>query len=272
MRLTDLYEAPITDFQYVDLDDGKGVTFTRPEQKSLTSPRGQQRYFNAFQKTPFNIKVTIVNNTIADAESEVDNANVEDIVKHPVVRAGIHDNFIFKDNAKEIGIDGEAGVIKIVLLSNLSPIEDRMPMTPWILAHKIGHSFQDQTYASGWKDGALTDLIVTLNQVLQQIGKEVEHDHGITGLPADRYSTQYVGNEFDYPKFVTRALTMRSARRSRPYNMFEVVPEVIAQYLITGRVTLDSNYPSIKKVLEPKLNAAVEALLKSVEGKVLVEV
>ena len=269
MRISDIFEAPITDFENIDTSDNP-TSFTPSERKSLTSERGQLRYFNAFKKTPYNIKVTIVHNSKVDSSSGTDNENVDGWVSR--METGIHDEYSFYDSVgdKTVVVSGEAGVIKVVMLTNLSSPENRMPMTPWILAHKIGHSFQDQFRNIHHQNKEVNDFITTLDTLLHDLGTSVEKHHGVISRARDE-SDKW--SKFMYPYFMTKILTMKIARVDAVrINPFEIFPEIIAQYLITGKVTLSDNYPKIKQIMEPKINKAVESLLNSIVGKVLVEV
>jgi hypothetical protein len=148
----------------------------------------------------------------------------------------------------------------VLVLGNLSPVEEKMPMNAWTLAHKIGHGFQDHmSYrANGWRN-EWGDAMRAVNKVLHQIATDSNDAPGT-------YTS-------DYPDAdrLARNLTMKSARDHKLKNDFETFAEVVAQYLINGKVTLRTDDIRDRTRLID-LNRALNNLFKMLVGKVLVEV
>lgn len=207
MRYHDLIEAPITDFQILDQTDKPVASFDDRDTKLLRTNRVPYRFIKAFEKTPHNFQVMIVRNS-----NQRHDGDITDTLG--VIDAGIHDHY------DHFGLDvrGESGTIRVILLGNISPT-DKIPITPWILAHKIGHSFQDV--------GSTVDY-----PNISNIVKRIDTLTGNTS-PYEMFEP--------HPRILDQ-MTVRSARSGRLV-VSEVFPELVAQYLITGRVTLrDSDW------------------------------
>lgn len=253
-RFIDLVESPIEDIHLIggpknypmgveppmvnrerDLDAFKqGHSFGDNDSRLIQAPKAQAKIFRAFSKTPHRFEIIFQNGGGEVNNSKADNANVDNIAVE--MNAGIHDSFG--------GIDGKPGVIRVLLMSNLSPLEDKMPMTAWTVAHKIGHSFQDHITNRGATAAPIAQKARKLEQIIQIVN----------------------------PRF----FTMKSARQNKLNNSFEKFPEMVAQYLITGRFTLDKVGGSANEIyygnIEDRANAALDELFAMLVGKVLVEV
>lgn len=263
MRLIDLLEAPISDYSYTEKNDA-GMSFTPPEQKILSSEKGKQRFIKAFERTPFDFRVMFWNTNIFDATTERDNNNAQDFVD--TLKAGIY--------SKYNGVKGSDGIITVIILGNLSPefsftASKRIPMTPWILAHKIGHGLQD--HASRISSGKLFHRVKKINEMLIDMAAELEAE--LVPTPDSNHDayrwSKHFGITFQYPETITKTLTIRSQAAMADH--FEIFPELIAQYLITGKITLNASQYPILQDYEKRLNENIFNLLKLIEGKIIVE-
>lgn len=227
----------------------KGTGFGKVDQDILTSKKGMAKIVRAFKNTPHNFEVFFINNDRVHGDDETDNADVDG-------QARIHKAGVMRASGN---IEGKPGVIRVVLLSNLSPFDQgKMPMTGWTLAHKIGHSLQDECYNSGWQTPWSEPVKRILNWLNQIAAKD-------TGEP-------YVGTGawFHMHQHIHDKLTMKSARTGKLTNDFEVFAEVIAQYLVSGKVTMHVG-PECAADLAA-LNAEIAQLFEELEGSVLLEV
>jgi hypothetical protein len=281
MRYHEITEAPISDIHltgspYGDehtrnsFDDGRG--FDKVDRDLLKSDKGRAKMMRAFEKTPFNIEVFFMNATDIDGAGE-DNEKVDMVIRDK--GAAIYDSGFHSINAVP-------GKIRVIMLSNLSPRRGKvpmsdapkMPMTAWTLAHKIGHSFQDYVLTGQWTT-PIGELVQQLNRCIYKLG----------GINSGKNNANFIDTRFGYPASHARALTMKSARDRTLDNGFEIFPELIAQYLISGHVKLDPkdflyrsetqyNPPIIKhfKKVEEMINKIIPQLLECLVGKVVVEV
>ncbi len=255
MRLSNLLEAPIADIAVHDftnrdtqqeLGDASDVSYSAPDRKLIRSKRGQEKIIRAFKLTPFVFKVHFVETNHLDGSDKRENERAD--VWSRSYSAGIHDTYDYGDGE----IKGEQGVITVVMMANLSEISNKIPMTGWILAHKIGHSFQDHMHNTGWETGPILNTIHKANEVIARISG----------------STKSTRN-FDPARGTEKHLTMRSAREGNLDNPFEIFPELMAQYLVNGEITLR---PDVDPRIAPMLNKLYHKLLEQLVGKVVVEI
>lgn len=234
MKLEDfvnLTEAPISDIHVVSSDD-HAVSFDHKDRKLINSPLHQARLVKAFSRTPMTFEIWFVENNLTNANAQRDNDRVMHAI-FSVYHAGIYDKIDYSD----LKIEGEMGKIKVVMMGNLS-VTHKMPMTAWTLAHKIGHSFQDSISTTNYAE---------VNQAVKKIEREIQNLR-------DRAS----GSLF----------TMRSARDNLIDNYsYEAFPELFAQYLITGEVTI-RNHPEASR----NITNMITDLFKLIDGKVIVEI
>lgn len=229
-----------------------GTSFDPADQKLLNSTKGITKVVKAFSKTPHDFEVFFANTDAVDATSDRDNEDVDHYAD--VLRGGIHDEYGI--------IKGKPGVIRVVAMGNLSP-NSRMPMTGWTLAHKIGHSIQDELSTGGWlRDTG--ELVKEFNTVLVRVANLKQGNN--PDDPKWRHNPQY----FSYSYFVTDMLTMKSQRDNKINSDFEVFAELVAQYLVRGAIELD--IPEELRSHEAELNAILKRLFDSFDGKVMVEI
>lgn len=234
-----------------------GTGFSKVDRRILKSPMSVSRFVRAFQKTPHNFEVIFANISDVDGDDPGDNRDVDEHARN--LRAGIY-------SSAYGSIEPRPGVIRVVLLANLSPDTSaidgertftKMPMTPWTLAHKIGHSLQDHMYNTGWRDEWASYVKRILAWICQIADLQYEHEgsHSIA---------------FSIPGHAYRMMTMKSARDGKLVNDFEVFAEVIAQYLIAGEVKFNVGPALARHVAD--MNKEIRSMFMALEGHILVEV
>lgn len=262
MRYREITEAPISDIHMMgDPESGasfdRGTSFSDTDRKLISSPKGRAKIIRAFRNTPFDFQVVFMNHQF-HTNTDADNENVDAIAVEQ--KAGIHKEWN--------GIEGEPGKIKVVMVSNLSPTSDKIPMTGWILGHKIGHSIQDFITSTSWNGRvgkATANVCLLINDIYNS-----QYNYADTRFKHEWSPKQ---NAFDDLHGNTvELMTMKSARNSKLTNDFEIFPEIIAQYLIKGYVTMNVAQDKKDLALVKKLNQAIFALFKILEGYVLLEV
>jgi hypothetical protein len=246
-----LNEMPLSKINYNP--DQEGTSFSKVDRALLASPKAQAKMIRAFRNTPFDIEVFFVPNY---ALNYADNDMVDDHAEN--MGAGVHDIIEPEriDGIELPVIEGKPGTIRLVMLSNLSPTEAKMPITGWTIAHKLAHAIQDDAqtnHGTEWRE-----WIALINQLLSDMVAAQEK------YPP--YKMKKFG--YEYPAWIAEYLTMKSARDGKLKMSFETFAEIVAQYLIAGRITIKVEAQEIVQ----HINDAVEELLTSVVGKVLVEV
>lgn len=258
--IVSLLEAPINDITLMgDPDAGadvgfdQGESFGKVDRAILQSPKGVAKIYRAFSRTPHVFEVFFIN-TVGSVDG--DHAGDNNLVDG---RAAIHSG-IFHD---ERWVKPKEGVIRVVLLSNLSPLENKMPIGGWTLAHKIGHVFQDQAINQRGVDAYRIPLIDRVNNLLYVLANPEQHPLIDRRMPFGEFG--------GHDRALNNRLTMKSARDGELENPFEVFAEVIAQYLVAGRVKLQGLRPK-HAYLETELNKAIAALFGTCEGCIMVQV
>jgi hypothetical protein len=114
--------------------------------------------------------------------------------------------------------------INIMHSNNLTGPSNRMPMNAWTIAHRFAHCIQ-ASKVPGTSESGIIDTIGNACEIL--IGKMVKRDGGrIHGF----------GHQIN--EFLMLVMTMRSARMGVIFNDLDFLGELLAQYIITGKVSL----------------------------------
>lgn len=137
--------------------------------------------------------------------------------------------------AVEPHIEDHDDGITIIFTNNSG--DQKVIMTPWIMAHRIAHSMARfkkyphrhiQSYSS-----AESDLNREIADILNTHYKANVHTKDIPNSPIARKFFEAIG-------------TFKSAREGKLRNSFEFLNEVFAQYLLTGSIKFNSAPKSIK--------------------------
>jgi len=236
-----LNEAPVNNFD--TLGDFKGgFSFSDKEQDLINRYKTNLQVHHAFAKTPFNFNLYFLNTKHPHYNLPVDIDSV----------AGIYGGEMTDETEEifNINIPKDRAAITVVYLSNHGP--DQVSMTPWILAHRFGHSLRDTIDRNYNKNlvGSAKKIFKLLDNIAQ--------------------------NMYDDISNTNKLFTMRSARTGEMTNDYEVFQELIAQYLITGKVTINKNIsiaPRTKQFktsldkLEVDLNEAIRQTLEWCVGR-----
>lgn len=252
MHLFHLFEAPLGSFGVVgDLDDGK--SFRPDDRRIITSPKTLPKLSNAFRHVPEVIDVCFL-----PLKFQVRDPN--DLAERI---AGVWPRDVAEKRLfRELPAPSAPGAITVVLTHNEGT--NRVPLTPWIIAHRMGHAI---AYSMRKE---INGLFNTLDDVFRFLKAKMNLK----------------------PEEVAYAIgKMRSTRQRRLTSYFEFVFECFAQYLIAGRIkfnrftdpvsieasdglhTQDDFADHLNEVLdftEDKLNAKCAEILASLKGKVVV--
>ncbi len=274
MKIYELFESPVSDV-FIGGDTGETIKTYYPfkgpngsvnRQKSISNPPSddfntgtgfndidkklvntsgyKNRVINAFKNTPYNFEIYLANSKGIDGSSENDNLTNIDIISSS--NSAITNQYG--------GIVSEKGKIKIVMISNLSPPDKKIPATPWIIAHKIGHTLQDH--------GDAYDI----DEQIYKISSTMARLKYGTKTP-DQFINDFVSYvHTGYDNNLFGILTSKS--KNNIDNEYEIFPELVAQFLINGKVTL--NVDESMKKHETKINRCMHKLFKGLYNKVVV--
>lgn len=212
--------------QYTPMGDfEKPGPFRGVDKKLIPHPTSQLKTQKFFEKTPYDFRLFFSNIPGTGRYGEYG------VMDPKVIQE------VFGNQAQQI-IDGSEDSITVVFVGNKG--DSKVMMTPWVMAHRIGHAVQASSYNTArsgdtkpkgpWRE-AETHFFKGINELLNDYyGKKVvnQFDTQVNWKLRDEYSALFnaIG-------------TQRSSRKKlikRPYEFFY---EMFAQYLGTGTITLN---------------------------------
>lgn len=210
-------EMAISTFKTVG-DWGKKSSFKHDvDRRLLTSPKAVEKIHKQWEKTPYDFDMYLVN------DPRVNKSEFREV--------GLVDMSFVRDKMKltpEEIPDPSGDTIVIIYTGNFG--DERYMASGWILAHRLGHALARGrgTPAQMWNE-----FTNTLRKRIANMLKEV---YGI-----DVYSSTYDfannAQKDKMLKYVAQQLgTMKSARDENLRNWYEFAYELLAQYLITGKI------------------------------------
>lgn len=212
-------EAPIDNYELVGNwgDDERSNSFAdKMDRKAVQSPKLQAKVYEKFGNTEHRLNFFFVNLPGMRKWSEHGIMSKEDVAENfPLVAERVQENNINTEDT-----------INIIFVSNTG--FQKVKMTPWIMAHRIGHAIQ-----AAQRKGFRGDTMYSW--------KEYEKDFydQIRMTLTDYYNWDITYADFTTSKELARFYeaigTMKSATNNnlggRPY---EFVYEIFAQYITTG--------------------------------------
>jgi len=229
MRLTDLLkhirvdEAPLGDYQLIgnwgDKEKSHGFRHAA-DRKMLQNPTAVRLTQQKFGRTEHTLNFYFVNHPSATKHSEAGMMEPDAIAKAMPK--------VWPEVAARAQEADHANAINVLFVGNTG--FQRMNMTPWIMAHRIGHAIQAtgrMARHSNWKDYE-EDSAQFFSEILNNV-----YDMPI------RPQAIFMGRENDkiMAKFFEGIGGMRSARKGklggRPY---EFLYEMFAQYVTQGQL------------------------------------
>ena len=237
MRLCELIETPIAGYTTlsdkptspvgepaeISTDptefDKRSSSYTdKRDRRLLTNPVAVERMKSLFQKTSEDFYFYVVNSKEARHHTEVGHVKRGWLEKNmPAIAPHIEDH-----------PDG----ITVIYTNNKG--DQKIPMTPWIMAHRLAHSFARRP------DGKhLVSEYKSASDAIDSVTDNIlEYHYGVRHPNKNRLARK---------KFFQEIGTFRSARKGILREDFEFLNEVFAQYLITGAIRF--NRPPEKMVL-----------------------
>jgi hypothetical protein len=125
---------------------------------------------------------------------------------------------------EKIGIDVQPNPQSITVIFTNNVGTEKIPMTAWALAHRLGHAIRRN---STWKEFE-RQVIDDANRILRNV-YGIERSYGYHSLP-DRDASAKLRDLF-------HAIgTMKSARDQNLVTHYEFLYEMLAQYILTGKI------------------------------------
>jgi|FreactcultureFD7_1027221.scaffolds.fasta_scaffold00768_12 hypothetical protein len=254
-------EAPISDFQVFGNFSGNkehNDIFYHPDEKLLHSEKAIKKIYNAFSKTPFEFNFYVLMPTITKTSSP------NDLV---LGKPSYLLNYIQNELGHKIETDRRITVIYTNNVVGKNP----MPMTAWTFAHRIGHAIQNPEKENiplnlkQYEEDIMNDFLACCNTILG-----TSHHAKSSHLGVEISGHVYNNKLHDLG---SRLLSTRSGRTNTLNNIhIELFCELIAQYLISGKVKLNRISPEYNDIIEKTeavLNEKIFNMFSNLVGKVL---
>lgn len=217
-----LDEMPIAHHQTVGNFD-KNSSFRHPEdRKIVTSPKAVAKLHKKFANNAFDFHMFFVNSSEANRHTEIGSVDANWMETN------------MPQAWPEIAPNISADSINIIFTNNKG--SERYPMTPWIIAHRLGHVF----YAR--RGGRTANLWNEAERAANEYTTELLNYFGVRS-PGPRgygYGRDDYKQTQSYDQMRRRLYhaigTMKSARDNNLRNPHEFLHEMLAQYLTTGSV------------------------------------
>jgi hypothetical protein len=213
-----LNEAPLADYEPIG-DFNKPGPFRGPDKKLVPHPVNKLKAAKFFEKTPYDFRLFFSNISGTGKYSEYGKMS-PDVLKQ-----------VFGEQAEQI-LQGSEDAITVVFVGNKG--DSKVMLTPWMMAHRIGHAIQANIRRGSSNGGTWRAA--------------EDHFFGtVNGIIADYYgkkSTNQFGNKVnnslakEYNALFNAIGTQRSSRNNEITRPYEFLYELFAQYLGTGSVTL----------------------------------
>lgn len=257
-------EAPIEDFRVFGTfgsDKSHNSIFFPSDDELLHSEKGVAKIINAFRNTPYQFNIYILMPTITRT-SGLNNLVLGD-PKHLM-------HTIQNDLGHPIKTEGR---ITVIFTNNVNNTNG-MPMNKWTIAHRIGHAIQAPSqveineHARAVEERIMNIFVKCCGAILN---KSISAKHVVLGV---RIDNQYSGvKNQDLYKLATKLLSMKSARTGTLNSLeFEAFAEMVAQYLLKGKVYLnriDPNFNDIIEQTEISINQQLDELFGFLVNKVI---
>jgi len=237
MRYFELFESPIDDMTFSG-DWSRNSSYKNSDRKLLMNPKAQEKIKQQWIKTKFPFNIFFVNSPEGNR----------------FTNKGIVDIFWLAENMpkfyKEMDAAGKLDAEKIDLAINIIYTNNKgspkFPMTGWMIAHRFGHVLQH-------KHGHNTSnyLYEEMAQIIFRYVKDIFEIYNIPIKNSLRNSISALfssdnSTNINLMRFFSVIGTMRSARENMLSNSVEFFNELIAQYLLTGKVKFNKMPASFK--------------------------
>jgi hypothetical protein len=207
-------------------DFTKPGPFQGPDKKLVPHPKNIEKATKFFEKTPYDFRLFFSNIPGTGKYSEYGPMTPDQIKK------------VFGPQADAILQDSE-DQITVVFVGNKG--DRKVMLTPWMMAHRFGHAIQAGNRGNrGWSawGEAEKHFFTTINSTLgEYYGKVDRGPSSYLGKPKSEQMNNNLTPE--YNALFNAIGTQRSSRSGEIRRPYEFLYELFAQYLGTGKVTLN---------------------------------
>jgi hypothetical protein len=149
-------------------------------------------------------------------------------------------NYDFVRNEMNLDILPDSDHITIIYTQNTGA--EKIPATPWTLAHRFGHALA-RVQGLGRRNDQYESIVQAVDRLFETIAEDV---YGTNISERRFYNPALSAQNRKLRRELGHALgTFKSARDRRLRADFEFVNEIIAQYIITGKIKLNRDFPRV---------------------------
>lgn len=226
MRATDFIDEMALSTYKTMGDFSKPGPFQGTDKKLVPHPKNIEKATQFFEKTPYDFRLFFSNIPGTGKYSEYGPMTPDNIRK------------VFGPEADTILQDSD-DAITVVFVGNKG--DRKVMLTPWMMAHRFGHAVQAGVRKnrswSAWGE-AEKHFFTTINSTLgEYYGKVDRGPSSYLGRPKSEQMNNNLTPE--YNALFNAIGTQRSSRSSEIRRPYEFLYELFAQYLGTGKVTLN---------------------------------
>jgi hypothetical protein len=219
-----LSEAPLAD--YVPIGDfNKPGPFRGVDKKLVQHPTNQLKTATFFENTNYDFRLFFSNISGTGKYAE------RGVVPKDQIKQ------IFGEYADQI-LQNSENTITIVFVGNSGA--EKVMLTPWIMAHRFGHAIQATSRYSMngwslWKEAEKHFFNAVNGMLSEYYGKSSKTQYG------RRQDDSSMKNDLtpEYNALFNAIGTQRSSRSNKIKRPYEFLYELFAQYLGTGKITLN---------------------------------
>ena len=233
-HLAQIDETPIGDYQTIGNWD-KGASFrSKRDRTIIRHPRAIEITKKKFNNNHHTFNLYFVNKSNIRHAVELRAKDID------WVRKNLGDD-VADAVEPQLGVEGN---VNVVFTNNYG--EQGKPMTAWIMAHRIAHAVgryggnghrQYQSYTS-----AADTIVQSMSYIMDEYGRSdyPDSDRKMTGIGSWDNSEHARGNrrknQLIMLRFFQSVCTFKSARDNNIRDWFEVLHELFAQYITTGKI------------------------------------
>jgi GNAT superfamily N-acetyltransferase len=203
-------------------DFDKPGGFRGVDKRLVPHPKSELKAAKFFEQTPYDFRLFFANKPGLGQYQEYGPMTPDQIVK------------VFGEEDAKTILDNHDDAITVVYVSNRG--DEKVMMTPWIMAHRFGHAIQAGTRRDKWSAWQETEKIFfsTVNRLLDEYYGKVGSVFDFRKADQPNYNLSP-----EYNALFNAIGTQRSSRTGQIRRPYEFMYELFAQYLGTGTITLN---------------------------------
>jgi hypothetical protein len=227
-----LIESPVGDYKLLG-DWDKGSSFTKKRDRTiLQHPKAIEILKKKFNNNHHTFNLFFLNSKAGRNYTEVGKVDLDWVEAN-----------LGEDVAAEVEPTYQKDGNVNVIFTNNKGAEGR-PMTAWIVAHRISHALGRYDFGRGLQKQFPSNK--EAHDSIFNYFSEIMKEYGHTSYPSSERANSAEKSQYDRKKvrtnelilkhFFVKVCTFRSARENNVRDWFEILNELFAQYITTGKI------------------------------------